>query len=119
MAQQPVSLNANMNPPNGLLTTTALAVTNDKVTIDYPRLTGMQELVIYIVFAAGSAAGTVLVEAAHDGTYTGTWSVLSTVNWAAASRVHHVAITGCHLAVRVRVSSDITGGSVTIFGAAN
>lgn len=117
MADYPVRLNNDPNYPN--LLATGLTALNAEVKIGFPRLTGMRELVIYVVFDATAAAGSIVVEAAHDATFTGVWSTLSTVAWAAGNRVHHVAITGCHLAVRVRVASAVTSGTVTIYGAAN
>lgn len=74
-----------------------------------------QESSIYIVFGAGTSAGAVVVETSHDRTFTGVWANLATVNWAAASRVHHVAITGIFRALRVRISTAIVGGTIDAY----
>lgn len=118
MAEAPVALNAELNTPFGLMAS-ALTVLNAAVTIGYPRLVGIKEIVIYVVFNSTAAAGSIVVEGAHDASYTGTWSNITTVAWAAASRVHLVAVTGCHLAIRVRVASAVTSGSIDVYAAAN
>lgn len=74
---------------------------------------------IYVDFAAGSAAGTVLIETASDPSYSGTWAVLATINWSAASKCHYTALTNTLRCLRVRISSAITGGSVTVRVIAN
>lgn len=70
--------------------------------------------VVTVRFNAGSAAGVVLVEAADADDFSGTWATIATINWAAASRCHEAAISGPHIALRVRISSAITGGSVDV-----
>lgn len=74
---------------------------------------------IYVEFDGTAAAGTVLVETASDVTYAGTWAVLATVNWAAASKSHYVALTNAVRALRVRISSAVTSGTVTVTAVAN
>ena len=74
-----------------------------------------QEITFYVVFGPGTSAGAVMIESAHDAAFTGTWAQQgSTVTWAAASRVHTVSITGTYLALRARISTAITGGTVTV-----
>lgn len=70
---------------------------------------------VYAVFGAGTSAGAVVVEGAHDPNYTGTWAVLGTMTWAAATRVHNFAIVGNHIALRVRISVAIVGGTVDVY----
>lgn len=72
----------------------------------------IRELAVYVVFGAGTSAGVVLVESAHDPDYTGTWATIATISWAAATRVHLAAVTGVHMALRVRISTAIVGGTV-------
>lgn len=79
------------------------------------QVANLRETVAHVVFSAGAAAGTVLIEGAHDAGYSGTWATLATINWAAASRVHQANITGVHLALRARISSAITGGTVDVY----
>lgn len=71
----------------------------------------VREWIAFVKFNAGTSAGQVVVEAAHIASYAGTWSNVGTINWAAADRVHHVAISGIFEAIRLRVVS-ITGGTV-------
>ena len=74
---------------------------------------------IYVEFDGTSAAGTVLIETASSPTYSGTWAVLATVNWGAANKSHYVALTNSLLAVRARISSAITSGTVTVTAVGN
>ncbi len=87
-----------------------------------------ERLTIVLQSNGTTSGGTVTVEEAYfdpnvTGTYTGTWSVIgsavsaSTFTGGAQSVVH---IVGSFWAVRVRISSNITGGgSVTITGWGN
>lgn len=68
----------------------------------------------YIKFGAGCNGGQVVLETAPDSTYSGTWAILSTTDFSAENKVHHVAVTGCFKAVRFRISQAITGGTVTV-----
>lgn len=66
---------------------------------------------VYLYGAGTVSGGTVVVEEAHDETYAGTWSVIqsvtaSTLNGAGLA----IHIGGYVAALRVRVSSAITGG---------
>lgn len=71
------------------------------------------EIGIDIVFSAGCTAGVIVVECSHDSAYAGTWANLATVNWAAASRAHHVAITGVFRALRIRISTAVANGTIS------
>jgi hypothetical protein len=74
-----------------------------------------RETTFYVIFGAGTTAGAVMIESAHDPAYTGTWAQQgSTVTWGAATRVHTVSITGTFLALRARISTVISGGTVTV-----
>lgn len=76
-----------------------------------------RESVIYIKWGAGVGAGGVTVESADDSAYTGTWAPLAVVAWSAASKEDIVQITGVHLNLRTRISTLVTGGTVsTILG---
>jgi hypothetical protein len=79
---------------------------------DPDKLPNIQQLSAYVVFGAGCSSGAVVLEAAHDPAYAGTWAVLATINWAAASRVHIAQVTGLHRAIRLRISTTIGGGTV-------
>lgn len=74
---------------------------------------------VYVEFAGGSSAGTVLIETASTPTYSGTWAVLATVNWAADNKCTYVALTNAIRTFRARISSTVTGGNVTVTAIAN
>lgn len=78
------------------------------------ELSTVTELAFYVVFSLGTTGGQVKIETAHDAAYTGTWAAPETIDWAAANRVHHTAMTAEHLALRARISSAILGGTVTV-----
>lgn len=82
-------------------------------------IANVSEFGFYIEFSAGAAAGTVLIETASMDNYTGTWAVLDTIAWAAASKSHYTAIKGVLRALRVRISGAVTGGTVNVFLVAN
>ena len=73
-------------------------------------LANARSVVIFIKYNAGTSAGSVVVEAAHDKAYTGTWVNLATVAWAAADKLHQVVVTGPQMALRVKVAS-VTGAN--------
>ena len=97
----------------------AVADANTAAIIERQTVANVREFTVYVVFSAGCSAGAVVVEAAHSEDYTGTWSNLGTVNWAAASRAHPVSVTGCHIAIRVRISTAIVGGTIDAWAVAN
>lgn len=78
------------------------------------EMTRCRETAAYVVWSAGSSAGVVTIESAHDATYTGTWASLATVTFAAASKVDIAQITGIHRALRARISTTVTGGTVIV-----
>lgn len=71
--------------------------------------------VVYVVWGAGTGAGVVTIESAYTSTYAGTWAPLTTVTWSAASKTDLFAITGVHGALRTRVSTTVTGGTVNTY----
>lgn len=72
------------------------------------------ESTCYVVFDSTAAAGVVVIETADDRDYQGTWANIGTVTFAAASKQHYVSVTGVFGAVRARISSAITSGTVTV-----
>ena len=79
------------------------------------------EATFYVYFDHTAAAGTVLIESAPYRNYSGTWVVEGTVNWAAIDKAHRVSITALTGAMRARISSAVTSGTVTVraFAATN
>jgi hypothetical protein len=83
-------------------------------------LKSVRELIIYILFGAGTSAGTYQVEEAPFADYGGTWvAVGSPVAWATVSTAHKVAVTGAHGSVRVRCTVAVVGGTVDIYAFGN
>lgn len=78
------------------------------------ELSQVTELAFYVVFGKSTAGGMVVIETAHDPVYTGRWARVMTIPWEEPDRVHHVAVTAEHLALRVRIAEQILGGDVTV-----
>jgi len=77
-------------------------------------IANVTELGFYVEFGAGTGAGVVLIETASNTSYAGTWAVLSTVTWSAASKSHYVGVTDALAVVRARIGTAVTGGTVTV-----
>jgi hypothetical protein len=105
----------------GLTTTTIqnAQTTGNGTVIGPGYMPRCRESAIYIQWSAGTGAGGVTVETAHDPNYTGTWAPLATVAWAAASKEDVVQVTGIHAALRARISTTVTGGTVSVFATCN
>jgi hypothetical protein len=78
----------------------------------------IQECAVYVVFSPGTTGGAVAIETAPEAGYAGQWALLERVGWKAPDRVHYIGIPGVHLAVRVRVTEKILGGTVSVYGVA-
>lgn len=76
---------------------------------------GPLEYTFYFVFGAGAGAGVAVLETAHDPAFGGTWATIGTFTWAAASKVHYIALTQCVSALRIRFTSDVTGGTASCY----
>lgn len=98
---------------------TAVTALNAAATIGPGNMGRCRETAIYIEWSGGATAGAVVVESAFNEAYAGTWANLATVNWVSATRVDIVQITGVHGALRTRVSSAITGGTVNTWVVCN
>jgi len=79
------------------------------------ELANIDEITYYFVFSAGTSAGAVQPETAHLTGYTGTWSPEGTAVTFGDNVVKHVSITGVSQVRRVRISTGLTGGTVTVF----
>lgn len=75
----------------------------------------VENLTVYVVAGAGVSAGVITIEESHDPDYTGTWSSIGTVTTAAASICQAVHLQGTYKALRVRISTGITGGTVDVY----
>lgn len=75
-----------------------------------------ENIVVYIESSAGVSSGAVTIEEAAYADYPGTWDAIgSAINAPSASTVvaTHIAI-GAYGAIRVRISTVIGGGTVTV-----
>ena len=80
------------------------------------KMTGnMLEMTFHCLFGAGTGAGVIALETAHDPAFTGTWASVGTFTWAAANRAHYISLTGCFRALRLRFTSDVTGGTASVW----
>lgn len=71
------------------------------------------EFTIYIDFSTGSAAGKITVETATDMSYAGTWAAIgNTIDWAAQTTQKYMSVTGVFKAIRLRISTTVTTGTV-------
>lgn len=82
--------------------------------VDISEAAQPTEIAFYVEFDGASAAGQIVIETAKEISYTGTWAILATVNWAAINKVHYVAVTGAFRTLRARIASAVTGGTVTV-----
>jgi hypothetical protein len=89
-------------------TSGAVAMIPDSVRGHYTEFT------IYILFSAASAAGAVQIETASDYSYTGTWAAVgSPIAWAVATSQKYASVTGAFAALRLKISTTVTSGTVS------
>jgi len=117
-------MSINLLPSEGLVLIDAGSATNDNKTVGVmpESICGKYvESTFFVYFDATAAAGTVLIESAPFRNYSGTWVTEGTVNFSAASKAHRVSLTMLTGAMRARISSAITSGTVTVraFAATN
>lgn len=93
---------------------TALNAVNE-VELSAVELANCQELTFYVVFSAGVSAGAVQCEEAHDKNFAGTWAPNGAVVGFAVSTVKTVKVTGVSQAQRVRISTGIVDGNVSVW----
>lgn len=65
-----------------------------------------------IIWSSGCSAGTIVVEGADTYDYTGTWQNIDTIAWSAASKVDQRTYDESFNAVRLRITSNIVGGTI-------
>lgn len=117
-------ISINLLGPEGLVLIDGGSATNNAKSIQPlpPSICGkFVEASFYVYFDHTSAAGTVLIESAPSRNYSGIWVVEGTVNWSAIDKAHRVSITALTGAMRARISSAVTSGTVTVraFAATN
>lgn len=96
-----------------------LTLLNAAGYINQADAANVSEFGFHVEFDHTSAAGVVLIECASDEAYAGTWAVLATVTWSAIDKSHYVAVTGVFRALRARISSAVTSGTVTVKAVGN
>jgi hypothetical protein len=93
---------------------------NASGVLGQPYAAECREFAVYIIWGAGTSAGGVTIESATTSTYTGTWAPVTTaVAWSAASKQDLVSITGAHMNLRARISTLVTGGTVSTWVTCN
>jgi len=93
----------------------AVSALNAIVLINNNAVQKCQRSVIYVIFGAGTSAGTFVVEEAPYEGYTGTWAVIATLAWAAVTSVKSANIQGPHGALRIRCSVAMVGGTADVY----
>lgn len=72
------------------------------------------EHTFYIAAAGTITAGAIQIETARSDDYTGTWAALGSAVTLTTNTTAIVQITGCLLAVRARVSTNLTGTTPSV-----
>lgn len=90
------------------------ATTGNGVALSPAATNRKREHTFYIVGSAGVAAGAVQIETAPSQDYGGTWAPLGNAVTVVASTAAIVQVTGALLAVRARVSTNISSGTVSV-----
>lgn len=83
-------------------------------TVKFRRV---RRLAVYARFSSGASAGVVTVETSSDRNYSGTWHSLGTLT-AASDTEKVLFVDGPLLWVRARISTAISGGTVSVYAVA-
>ena len=73
-----------------------------------------EDIVILAKWSTGGSLGVLSVEEADDIAYAGTWSVITTITQVAASSTDALHLSGLFRALRARLATAVTGGTVTV-----
>lgn len=87
-----------------------------------PEVLGqIRELGLYVTFSKGTLGGQVTVSTAPFVGHLGPWDPVrgGSVEWIAEGRTHYLSIPGVHLALEVRITKPIVGGTVTVHAVGN
>jgi hypothetical protein len=89
------------------------ATTGTGVAADAAALA--RDLTVFVQGNGTITGGTLVIEEARSPDYTGTWSQIGTALTPVTNTVQAIHISGCFLALRARITANITGGgSVTV-----
>jgi len=69
------------------------------------------EHTFYIAASGTVTAGAVQIETARTTDYSGTWAAIGSAQTLASNTTLIVQATGCFMAVRARISTNVTGGA--------
>lgn len=72
----------------------------------------------FVIGSSGVTAGAVTIEEAHTADYAGTWAELQVVTVTASAVQTVYQACGSMLHTRARVSTTVTGGTVSVIGVA-
>jgi len=79
------------------------------------RMDSNEHATIEVSWGSSTSAGAGVVEEAFDSGETFTWTTIGTFAWAAAEELDTLHITpGLYRNVRVRITTTVVGGTVTI-----
>lgn len=93
--------------------TNASAQNATGTTIGSGFMARCRESAIYLKPTASITAGAIQVESADDPNYTGTWAAIGSALTLTAGTQTLVQVTGVHMALRTRISTGVTNGTVT------
>ena len=97
------------------LTKLLSAASTDEVSAGVDLTDDVQYVTVYIEWGAGTGAGVVQIEEAPHAEYAGTWAPVQELTWAQASVTDAVHLTGAYAALRVRITTGVTGGSINAY----
>lgn len=93
--------------------------TGNGTTLQSGAMSQCRETAIYVAWGAGTNAGVVTIESSYDAANAGTWAPLATSTWSVANKQDIIQITGIHANLRARISTNVTGGTVSVFAICN
>jgi len=96
-----------------VVTTLCSAITTGTCGTIHGPLNG-KNVTIYLETSAGVSAGTVVIEEASSDAFAGTWSSIQSFGTTTANASTGIHIPGLFGAARVRISSNIVGGTLTV-----
>lgn len=71
-------------------------------------------MVVYADWSSGGSGGVLSIEEAPRSDYAGTWAVIGTISQSGASSMDAYHLDGAYGAIRARLTTDITSGTVTV-----
>jgi hypothetical protein len=93
----------------------ALTALNEVAELKPDECMNCDQITYLIVFSAGVGAGGLQAEIAHESGYAGTWAADGAAVTFAASAVKVINSTVVAPVKRIRISTLVTGGTVTVW----